>query len=78
MGWQGIVALVAFAAAIFLIAIDAIDLTLAIIVVAGILIAGGVTTSRDRRRLCRRSARDHRVVLWWDGVGRYVRSYRDL
>jgi Na+/H+ antiporter NhaD/arsenite permease-like protein len=46
MGWQGIVALIVFAAAIFLIAIDAIDLTLAVIVGAGILIASGVTTVR--------------------------------
>lgn len=46
MGWQGIVALVVFAAAILLIAVDAIDLTLAVIVGAGILIASGVTTLR--------------------------------
>jgi len=44
MGWQGIVALIVFAAAILLIAVDAIDLTLAAIVGAGILIASGVTT----------------------------------
>src|SRR5262245_54701596 len=46
MGWQGIVALIVFAAAILLIAVDAIDLTLAVIVGAGILIASGVTTVR--------------------------------
>ncbi len=46
MGWQGIVALIVFAAAILLIAVDAIDLTLAVIVGAGILIASGVTTLR--------------------------------
>jgi Na+/H+ antiporter NhaD/arsenite permease-like protein len=46
MSWQGIVALIVFAAAILLIAVDAIDLTLAVIVGAGILIASGVTTLR--------------------------------
>src|SRR5215469_2818028 len=46
MGWQGIVALIVFAAAILLIAVDAIDLTLAVILGAGILIASGVTTLR--------------------------------
>ena len=46
LGWEGIVALIVFASAIFLIAVDAIDLTLAVIVGAGILIASGVTTVR--------------------------------
>jgi Na+/H+ antiporter NhaD/arsenite permease-like protein len=46
MGWQGIVALIVFAAAILLIAVDAIDLTLAVIVGAGILVGSGVTTLR--------------------------------
>jgi len=46
MGWEGTVSLIVFAAAILLIAVDAIDLTLAVIVGAGILIASGVTTLR--------------------------------
>jgi len=47
MGWQGVVALVVFATAILLIAADVINLTLAVIVGAGILVASGVTTVRD-------------------------------
>src|SRR5215471_6207921 len=43
-GWQGALAFGVFATAILLIAVDAIDLTLAVIVGAGILIASGVTT----------------------------------
>jgi Na+/H+ antiporter NhaD/arsenite permease-like protein len=46
MGSEGIVALIVFAVAILLIALDVIDLTLAVIVGAGILIASGVTTVR--------------------------------
>src|SRR5215472_17867861 len=46
MGWEGTVSLIVFAAAILLIAVDAIDLTLAVMVGAGILIASGVTTLR--------------------------------
>ena len=44
MGWQGAVALIVFATAILLIALDVIDLVLAVIVGAGILVATGVTT----------------------------------
>src|SRR5215469_10585112 len=47
LDWQGIVALIVFAAAILLIAVDAIDLTLAVIIGDGILIASGVTTVRS-------------------------------
>ena len=63
MGWQGIVALIVFAAAILLIAVDAIDLTLAVIVGAGILIASSVTTIRIASAMLQKRTRPSRCSL---------------
>jgi hypothetical protein len=63
LGWQNMVACGVFATAILLIAVDAIDFTLAVIVGAGILIASSVTTIRIASAMLQKRTRPSRCSL---------------
>ena len=79
MGWQGVVALLVFATAILLIAVDAINLTLAVIVAAGILVASGVT--KVRAAVGYVAEAHETIALFFGGmvlVRAFVRSHPNL